>query len=101
MRRARSSRTWSPTVRRSTAACDAGDVITKFNNHEIDSARTLSRVVADANPSQSANITVWRDGKSRELRVKLGEAAKGEQVAAASGVPEGDGMDALGLTLRA
>jgi serine protease Do len=78
----------------------AGDVITKFNDHAIDGARTLSRVVADANPSQTANITVWRDGKSRDLKVKLGEAAKGEQVAAASSPPSGDGTDALGLTLR-
>ncbi len=78
----------------------AGDVITKFNGHEIDAARTLSRVVADSNPSQSASVTVWRDGKNRELKVKLGEAAKGEQVAAAAGPQDGDGTDALGLTLR-
>jgi serine protease Do len=78
----------------------AGDVITKFNGHEIDAARTLSRVVADSNPSQSASVTVWRDGKNRELKVKLGEAAKGDQVAAAAGPQDGDGTDALGLTLR-
>ena len=78
----------------------SGDVITKFNGHDIDAARTLSRVVADANPSETANVTVWRDGKSRELKVKLGEAAKGEPVAAASAPASGDGTDALGLTLR-
>jgi serine protease Do len=77
----------------------AGDVITKFNGHEIDAARTLSRVVADAKSSETANISVWRDGKHRELKVKLGEAAKSEQVAAAGAAP-GDGTDALGLTLR-
>ncbi len=59
----------------------AGDVITRFNDREIDSARTLSRVVAEAAPSKAAKVTVWRDGKSRELNVKLGEAAKSEQVA--------------------
>ena len=52
----------------------AGDVITRFNDHEIDSARTLSRVVAAATPSESAKVTVWRDGRSRELTVELGEA---------------------------
>ncbi len=82
-RRARSWRTWSATARRTHGGVQAGDVITKFNGHEIDSARTLSRVVADATPSETANVTVWRDGKSRELKVKLGEAAKSEQVAAA------------------
>jgi serine protease Do len=78
----------------------AGDVITKFNGHEIDAARTLSRVVADANPSETATVTVLRDGKSRELKVKLGEAAKAEQVAAASGPAGGGNADALGLSLR-
>jgi serine protease Do len=77
----------------------AGDVIRKFNGHEIDTARTLSRVVADANPRETAHVMVWRDGKSHELKVKLGEAAKSEQVAAA-GPAAGDGTDALGLTLR-
>jgi serine protease Do len=77
----------------------AGDVITRFNDHDIDSARTLSRVVADVSPSTSAKVTVWRDGKSRELAVKLGEQSKGEEIA--SNVPGGnDGADALGLTLR-
>jgi serine protease Do len=78
----------------------AGDVITKFNDHEIDAARTLSRVVADTNPNQPANVTVWRDGKSRELKVKLGEAAKAEQVADNANPANADGTDALGLTLR-
>jgi serine protease Do len=80
----------------------AGDVITRFNDREIDSARTLSRVVADAPPSKPAKITVWRDGKSRELTVKLGEAAKSEEVADTRS-SSGNGPQAtegLGLTLR-
>jgi serine protease Do len=78
----------------------AGDVIRKFNGHEIDTARTLSRVVADANPSETAHVAVWRNGKSHELKVKLGEAAKGEERVAAADPAAGDGTDALGLTLR-
>jgi serine protease Do len=81
------------------AGVQAGDVVTRFDGHDIDSARALSRVVADVNPSSTAKVTVWRDGKSRELTVKVGEASKGEEVAANS--PAGnDGADALGLTLR-
>jgi len=80
----------------------AGDVITRFNDREVDSARTLSRVVAEASPSKAAKVTVWRDGKSRELNVKLGEAAKSEQVAAESRAPTNGPQAAagLGLTLR-
>jgi serine protease Do len=77
----------------------AGDVITKFNDHEIDSARTLSRVVADANPSDTARVTVWRNGKSHELKIKLGEASKAEQVASANPATD-NGGHSLGLTLR-
>ena len=80
----------------------AGDVITKFNDREIDSARTLSRVVANTPPNKSAKVTVWRDGKNRELTVKLGEAAKSEQVAdtRASGGNGSQADTGLGLTLR-
>jgi serine protease Do len=80
----------------------AGDVITRFNDHDIDSARTLSRVVADASPSKSAKVTVWRDGKSRELTVKLGEAAPNDEVAQepATGSGGGQASTDLGLTLR-
>ncbi len=79
----------------------AGDVITRFNDHEIDSARALSLAVADVSPSASAKVTVWRDGKSRDLSVKLGEASKAEEVA--SNGPAGNDAataDLLGLTLR-
>jgi len=79
----------------------SGDVITRFNDREIDSARTLSRVVAEAPPSKAAKVTVWRDGKSRELTVKLGEAAKSDQVADARSPAGGPQATAgLGLTLR-
>jgi len=80
----------------------AGDVITDFNGQHIDSVRTLSRAVADAPPSKSAKVTVWRDGKSREISVKLGEASQDDVVAAATpGGGDGGANGALGLTLRA
>jgi len=79
----------------------AGDVITRFNDRDVDSARTLSRVVAEAAPSKAAKVTVWRAGKSRELNVKLGEAAKSEEVADARTPANGPQATAgLGLTLR-
>jgi len=81
------------------AGVQAGDVIMRFGDHDIDSARALSRVVADVNPQTTAKVTVWRDGKSRDLSVKVGEAAKGEEVAS-SAPAEDNGAGALGLTLR-
>jgi serine protease Do len=80
------------------AGLQAGDVITRFNDHEIDSARALSLAVADVNPSSSAKVSVWRDGKSREMSVKLGEA-KAEEVAS-NGPANGDASESLGLGLQ-
>lgn len=76
----------------------AGDVITAFNDREIDSARTLSRVVADSDPNDTARVTVWRNGKSHELHVKVGEASASEKVAAET--PANAGVGTLGLMLR-
>jgi serine protease Do len=83
------------------AGMQAGDVITRFNDRDIDSARALSLAVADVSPSSTTKITVWRDGKSRDLSVKIGEASKGEEVAANAPAAGNDAADVLGLTLRA
>jgi serine protease Do len=79
----------------------AGDVVTRFNGQEIDSPRALSRSVASAPPSRPAQLTVWRDGRTRELTVELGEVTEGEPVAATSSpTPGQSGSGALGLTLQ-
>jgi serine protease Do len=78
----------------------AGDVITRFNGEEIGDQRELSRSVAAASPNTGAKVTVWRDGRSRELTVELGEA-QNEAVAATN--PRSGGAQsstALGLALR-
>ena len=82
------------------AGLQAGDVVTRFNDHEIDSARALSLAVADVSPSSTAKVTVWRDGKSRDLSVKLAEQSKAEEVASNAPADNGAAADALGLTLR-
>jgi serine protease Do len=82
------------------AGLQSGDVITRFDGREIDSARTLSRVVAAATPNESATVTVWRDGGSRDLTVELGEAQNEAVAASTPGGGAGQGGAALGLTLR-
>ena len=77
----------------------AGDVITRFNDREIDSTRTLSRAVAAATPNTGAKVTVWRDGRSRELTVELGEA-QNEVVAANRRGGSSQSTSELGLALR-
>jgi serine protease Do len=76
-----------------------GDVITRFNDRDVDSSRTLSRAVASATPNTGAKVTVWRDGRSRELTVELGEAAN-QAVASAGPGGAAQGQASLGLSLR-
>ena len=84
------------------AGVQAGDVITRFDGTEIDSIRTLTRTVAAASPNKPAKVTVWRDGRTRELTVDLGEAQNDQVVASNAGGPGGSAQstDAVGLTLR-
>jgi serine protease Do len=83
------------------AGVQAGDVITHFNGQAVRNATALSRAVAAEAPKQTARLTIWRDGRSRELTVELGEAPN-ESVAAASGGPGAqNGASAAGLTLQA
>jgi serine protease Do len=86
----------SPAAR---SGVQVGDVVTRFNGQEVDSTRTLSRNVASAPPNQSARLTVWRDNRSRELTVDLGEA-ESDAVVASSLAPGQSGSGALGLTLQ-
>jgi serine protease Do len=78
----------------------AGDVVTKFNDRAIDSSRTLSRAVAGTAPNTGAKVTVWRDGHSHELNVKLGEAQNEEVASVDTGGAAAQGHASLGLSLR-
>src|SRR5262245_15837043 len=77
----------------------AGDVVTRFNDRAIDKSRTLSRAVASTAPNSGAKVTVWRDGKSHDLKVEVGEAAN-EAVASAGQPGAAQGQAHLGLQLR-
>jgi serine protease Do len=77
----------------------AGDVITRFDGKDIDSVRMLSRTVASATPNEGAKVTVWRDGRSRELTVEVGQA-QNDVVASNQGGGPAQGGVQLGLQLR-
>ena len=77
----------------------AGDVVTRFNDRAIDKSRTLSKAVAGTTPNTGAKMTVWRDGKSHNLSVEVGEA-QNEAVASAGQGGAAQGQAHLGLQLR-
>ena len=49
-----------------------GDTITAVNGEEVKDARDLSRRIASFAPGSKTTITVFRDGKQRELSFEVG-----------------------------
>ena len=49
------------------------DVIVEYNGHKIEEMNELPRLVANTPVGKKVSIKVWRDGKTRELKVKVGE----------------------------
>jgi serine protease Do len=74
-----------------------GDVILKFNGTAVSQSSALPPLVSDSAPGSQATVTVWRKGKSQELRMALGnlEVAKAGSDASA---PASQGQ--LGLAVR-
>ncbi|NCN40853.1 Do family serine endopeptidase [bacterium] len=60
-----------------TAADKAGikpyDVVVKFNGDEIEDSQDLSRAVAKTKIGQSVPVEVYREGKKKTLKVKVGK----------------------------
>jgi len=83
------------------AGIKQGDVILSFNGIPVKQLRDLPRAVAAAAPDSETSLTVWRSGKSTELRASLGEAPENPRVASAGGNDQADEdrADALGLHL--
>lgn len=77
-----------------------GDTILKVNGADIKGPKELSRAVAGIKPGTSVDMTVFRDGKQRDIKVSIGEMP-GEKQASIN--PERDSGPAadqkLGLAL--
>ena len=81
------------------AGLQAGDVILKFNDHEITRSSELPVLVANAKPGSAARLELWRQGSSKTLTIALGELSP--DVALAKKNAENSGpAGKLGLALR-
>jgi len=78
------------------AGLEPGDVILKLNGEDIKSSSDLPPRVADLKPGDTAKLEIWRDGKSREMSVGIGENAD-RKLASAAGNPE---HGRLGVAVR-
>jgi serine protease Do len=72
----------------SRAGIKAGDVIVEFDTQKVKDMASFRILVASTQVGKTVKIKVYRDGRTRELNVKLGEMP--EEVSAAPGVPEAE-----------
>ena len=55
------------------AGVRAGDVITAVNGTQVSDTNALRNIIARTPPGTEVTLTVWRDGREQQLRVRLGE----------------------------
>ncbi|HLX22142.1 MAG TPA: DegQ family serine endoprotease [Usitatibacter sp.] len=55
------------------AGVEVGDVIQKIDGHTVEGSADLSRSIRAIRPGQKVVLTVWRNGKARELPVVIAE----------------------------
>ena len=81
----------------------AGDIIVKFNGEEVDLSADLPHLVGRTRASSTASVEVVRAGKTRRLKVKIGELADtGSPLLGSSGGSGGTAAPSrLGLTVEA
>ncbi len=82
------------------AGLEAGDIITAFEETEIETIKDLTRAVAEVRPDSDIELEVWRNGTSKTLDVSLGENPEDRALQAeraSEGNDEGSGT--LGLSL--
>jgi len=78
------------------AGIKAGDVIYSINSQEIESSRDLTLVIAKASVGETVNVSLIRDGKKKEVKVKLGKRPDKEPESMVSN----DGYDLFGFRLK-
>jgi serine protease Do len=66
------------------AGIEPGDVVIKFDGHDIKEMRDLPRIVADTPVGKDVEVVVVRKGKEEKKTVKLGRLEDGERARQAS-----------------
>jgi len=85
------------------AGMQAGDVILSFDGRDVEDTRGLVRQVGNTAVGKAVRVVVYRDGKTKTLKVTLGrrEEAEGTIEVAQPGEPEApEEKSMMGLTLK-
>ncbi len=80
------------------AGIKTGDIITKFDGRTVQSPKDLSRMVAEAKPDAKVRLDILRDGKEKNVAVKLG-LVDSDGALAANDQAESAAAEELGLSL--
>ncbi|HXF18321.1 MAG TPA: Do family serine endopeptidase [Burkholderiales bacterium] len=83
------------------AGLKSGDVVLGVNGKQVNQLSELSGAIAATKPGSNARLQIWREGKSRDVDVKVAELLE-QKTAAANGAKNAPGETSakLGLTLR-
>ncbi len=83
------------------AGIKRGDIITSFNDKEIENSQKLREDVAEVNPGTTVPVGILRDGKGIVLKVKLGERPNDLASNGNGQHNEEQNSEKLGLTVEA
>ena len=72
-----------------------GDVIVRINDRDVDTGRTLARIVGALNPGETVEVELYREGRRQTIDVELGQRVEGQQASLGPAA-----QPALGLTLE-
>jgi serine protease Do len=80
------------------AGLKTGDVIIKFNGHDVNDSNLLRNEIAATSPGTDVNLTILRDGKTQDVHVRLEELTpqSAQDQSSPGGGPSGD---KLGITI--
>jgi len=81
------------------AGIEAGDVILKFNNKVIALSSDLPKYVGMTKPNKVVPVQIWRNGKTKILRVKIGEMPI-DKMQASNKKTNKESVNRIGLVLK-
>jgi serine protease Do len=82
------------------AGIKRGDIITSFNDKEIEDSQKLREIVAETKPGSTVPVAILRDGKGLVLNVTLAERPN-NVAAAGEGKQQEENSEKLGLSVEA
>jgi len=81
------------------AGIKPGDVILKIDDEEIDRTSTLSQYIAQRKPGEHSTVIVWRDGREKNLDVRIAELEEPRSLRAGGAGDSTEANGRLGLAV--